>query len=278
MKWSNSTSLTRIVWIVLVCTAVARSVVAQTRPESRLLVSFYGGVARYGNLWEIPKQPLLRVFGTPTWDTLRLNRTLTTAPTVGLNVTYYPSSHLGFTADIVYLGLRIDDTCDPLYLSIDAQNRNLQLCNNITQSTHTVSNVGFSAGVAYRLASRSPVTPYGRLQAGLSVRSSSLVEVVGTYSAEDATGTLQNYSRAVIEDPDPTSTHPLVVAAIGFTFAFSPGYQLRAEVRDHLLILERPTGPANDSRRAPTENFLGHAPALVFGFDIVLEKSRGRRY
>jgi len=278
VKRSKSTSLMRTVWIFLVCAAVARSTVAQTRPEPRLLVSFYGGVARYGHLWEIPKQPLLRVFGTPTWDTLRLNRTLTTAPTVGLNVTYYPSAHLGLTADIVYLGLRIDDTCDPLYLSIDAQNRNLQLCNNITQSTRTVSNVGFSAGLAYRLASRSPVTPYGRLQAGVSVRSSSLVEVVGTFTAEDATGLLQNFSRAVIEDPDPTSTRPLVVAAVGFTFAFSPGYQLRAEVRDHLLILERPTGPATDQRRAPTENFLGHAPALVFGFDIVLEKSRGRRY
>ena len=278
MTWVDRTTLVRTAWTVLVCATVARSAVAQTRPEPRLLVSFYGGVARHGSLWEIPKQPLLRVFGTPQWDTLRLNRTLTTAPTVGLNVTYYPSSHLGLTADIVYLGLRIDDTCDPLYLSTDAQNRNLQLCNNITQATRTVSNVGFSGGVAYRLASRSPVTPYGRLQAGISVRSSSLVEVVGTYTAEDATGVLQNFSRAVIEDPEPTSAHPLAVAAIGITFAFSPAYQLRAEVRDHLLILERPTGPASDQRRAPTESFLGHAPALVFGFDIVLEKSRGRRY
>jgi hypothetical protein len=268
----------RAVWIVLACAAAAESTVAQTRPEPRLLVSFYGGVARYGNLWEIPKQPLLLVFGQPQWDTLRLERTLTTAPMVGLNVTYYRSSHLGLTADIVYLGLRIDDTCDPLYLYTDAQNRNLQLCNNVTQSTRTVSNVGFSAGVAYRLSSRGPVTPYARLQAGLSVRSSSLVEVVGVYAAQDATGVIQNYSRAIIEDLQPTSTHPMGAAAIGITFAFSPAYQLRAEVRDHLIVLERPTGPADDRRRAPTENFLGHAPALVFGFDIVLEKSRGRRY
>jgi len=57
VTWVDRTTLVRTAWTVLVCATVARSAVAQTRPEPRLLVSFYGGVARHGSLWEIPKQP-----------------------------------------------------------------------------------------------------------------------------------------------------------------------------------------------------------------------------
>jgi hypothetical protein len=84
--------------------------------------------------------------------------------------------------------------------------------------------------------------------------------------------------RAVISDEQNVSIYPLVGGAAGVMFTLSPGYQIRAELRDQLMILQRPTGPANDLAVAEIESFIGHAPALVFGFDIVLERKRGRRY
>jgi hypothetical protein len=196
---------------------------------------------------------------------------------VGLNATLYRSSHLGFTAEIVYLGLKADDECEMRYEHLDLQGLNAQVCNSITASTRTVSNIGISAGIAYRLAPRGPVKPYGRLQLGVSLRSSSLIETSGVYQEQLADGSIVVQSRAVIEDPNETGVSPLAVGALGLTFAIAPGYQLRAEIRDHLLIMERPTGPA-ELARVETERFIGHSPALVFGFDVVLEQRRGRRY
>jgi len=82
----------------------------------------------------------------------------------------------------------------------------------------------------------------------------------------------------VIRDDSKTSAAPIFVGAIGVMFAVSSGYQIRAEIRDQLVRLERPTGPADDQARVNKEGLWSHVPSLVFGFDIVLEQSRGRRY
>jgi hypothetical protein len=242
------------------------------------MFSVFGGVAYHGSLWRIDKQPLLLPFGVVMRDTLTLSRRLTAAPMVGLNATYYSSANLGFTAEAVYLALRTDDNCVMQFTNLDLQNRNTQVCNDITQRTRTSSNAGFTLGVAYRLAPRSPVTPYGRLQAGASIRSSNVINMAGRFNETDANGNLLTQERTVILDETETRLHPLLIAAVGLTFSVSPGYQLRMEVRDHVIVLRRPTGPANDLARADVESFLGHAPALVFGIDIVLEQRRGRRY
>jgi hypothetical protein len=84
--------------------------------------------------------------------------------------------------------------------------------------------------------------------------------------------------RPVILDDRTTSVHPMFVGALGVMFSLGSGYQLRAELRDNLMLLERPTGPANELARVNKESFWSHVPAIVFGFDIVLQKKRGRRY
>ena len=57
----------------------------------------------------------------------------------------------------------------------------------------------------------------------------------------------------------------------------TPGVYLSPD-KEWLVLLERPTGPADELARATVESFWGHAPALLFGFGIVLEQKRGRRY
>jgi hypothetical protein len=251
---------------------------AQTAPDPRLIFSIFGGVAWHGDLWHIPKQPYLTLLPFQTYDTLNLRRRLTTGPTLGLNATLYGSSNWGLSAEVTYVGLRKDTDCSFVYLVPDDQKRNEQVCNDVAATVKSASNVGFSLGGAFRFTTRSAVTPYARLHAGLSVRSSSLVQVVGRLAITLPDGSVALRERAVISDEQNVSIYPLVGGAAGVMFTLSPGYQIRAELRDQLMILQRPTGPANDLAVAEIESFIGHAPALVFGFDIVLERKRGRRY
>jgi hypothetical protein len=272
--WRDRVSVAGVLAAVLFAPGRAA---AQVNPEPRLIFSIFGGVAKGPDLYEIPQQPLLLVF-TPEYDTLALRRQTTTAPMIGVNATVYRSSGFGLVAEAAYVGVRIDDDCRMLYEHTDLQRRNYQVCTDITRRVGTVSNVGFTLGGAYRLASRSAVSPYIRLQGGVSIQSASLVEMVGTYNEVTADNRIVPRNRVVIADESTISVHPMVAGALGVSFALSPGYHIRAEVRDHLMRFQRPTGPAGDVGDVPIEGFWGHAPALVFGFDIVLERRRGRRY
>ena len=264
--------------VLLLLSAGPSSSSAQTAPDPRLMFSIFGGIAWHGDLWHIPKQQFLTLLPYTSWDTLNLRRRLTTGPVFGMNATMYRSSHWGLSAEIVYVGLRKDTDCSFVYMIPDSQRRNEQVCNDITASVKTASNVGISVGGAFRFSTRSLVTPYARLHAGLSVRSSSLVQVTGRLSIQEPDGTIVPTERVVISDEQDVRLYPLVAGAAGIMFSVSPGYQIRFEIRDQLLILQRPTGPANDLAVAEIDNFVGHAPALVFGIDIVLEQRRGRRY
>ncbi len=268
-----------VCWLGLLAAApLPRSVGAQTGDEPRLIFSFYGGVAKGPDVYQIPRQSLFLLFQTDLHDTLQLTRNLTTAPTVGMNASLFQPSGFGLTAEIAYVGLKIDDFCRMVFEHTDPQLRNRQVCNDISSRTLTVSNVGITLGGAYRLWARNPVTPYARVQGGIGIRSTSIVETVGRYNAEGIDGVVRPTDRVVINDASDVVVRPFFVGAVGVTLAIASGYQIRFEIRDHLMRLERPTGPADDFAQVNTEGFWGHAPALVFGFDIVLEQKRGRRY
>lgn len=70
------------------------------------------------------------------------------------------------------------------------------------------------------------------------------------------------------------------MGAVGFTTRLgSGGYQLRTEVRDNLVgyravTMATPAGVIEP----PTEVRYKHVLSIVVGFEVVLEKSRGRRY
>jgi hypothetical protein len=277
-----NTILRRLAFIVagigVLAVAVPKPSSAQTASDARLIFSIFGGIAAHGDLWDIPKQQYLTLFPQPLYDTLNLRRRLATGPVLGLNATFYSSSHWGLSGEVAYVGLRKDTDCSFVYLVPDAQQRNEQVCNDIAATVTSASNVGVSFGGAFRFVTHSLVTPYVRLMGGLSIRSSSLVQVTGRLALSLPDGSVALRERVVISDEKDVSLYPLLAGAAGIMFTLSPGYQIRAEVRDQLMILQRPTGPANDLAVAEIESFIGHSPALVFGFDIVLERQRGRRY
>jgi len=263
---------------VLAVLTLAPPLGAQSHSESRLVFTVFGGVTHHGQLWSIPRQPLSVVFLPQEFDTLRLRRRITTGPTVGVTATLFRSSNWGIQAEAAYLGIRLDDTCDLLFAHTDVQNRAEQLCNDVSQQIRIASTTTFMVGGVRRFFSRASASPYVRVAAGLAVRASSVVAVSGRYTWVTSTGTLTTSHRPVIEDRHELRLGPTAGAGAGVVFALSPAYRVRLEVRDLVLSLDRPVGPADELLAVETESTLRHFPSLVMGVDIVLEQRRGRRY
>ena len=266
----------------LVCMAVAAVAAlaapaeAQTRSSPSIFISIFGGLAVSGDLWSVFRQPL-PVLGQPSlFDTLSLERRVTPGLAAGVTVTYFPSPHLGLSFEGTYLGLGVDDDCATLFihdLFPGTGNATEQVCNDIDATGHSATTAAFYAGPTLRIAPTSLVRPYVRLNVGLSVRASNLIEVSGRFPT---TGGIAD--RPVIQDEGDTFVNPSLLGAVGVAVPISPGYQFRMEFRDHVLRMHRVTGPADAFGNAPTEGFFRNTFAFVLALDIILEQQRGRRY
>ena len=269
-------------WITLVVVALASAPLAahgQTRSESRLLLSLFGGVSGGRNLWEVNRQPLL-VLGTevaPRYDTLRLSRRMNAGVVLGIAGTVFQSAQVGLSAEMVFLGLSTDDGCTLVYESpgADAARRNAQVCGSISGQSATPNTVAFSVGATFRPVPQALVGPYGRVHAGVGLRSGSVVEMVGSF----VEGSVRE-QRQVINDLSTGRMSPTVGLAGGLMTPLGPGYQIRLELRDQVMFMRRVAGPADGLNQgvAPTEPFMLHSVSLTAGLDIVLEQKRGRRY
>ena len=131
---------------------------------------------------------------------------------------------------------------------------------------------GFYLGVTYRFASRGAISPYVRLQGGVTVRSSSMVETSGRFVSAGTEG-----ERVIYLGKSSTTASPSAVGGIGVMVPLAPGYLLRMELADHAIRMERVTGP-DLLANPPTETFFDHVPSFTVSIDIVLEQRRGRRF
>jgi hypothetical protein len=229
-------------------------------------------------LWTVERQQLCILSGSgacsSVYDTLRIARSISPSLVIGASGTYFPWPHLGFHAEISYLGLPIDDTCTPIHLNPDPPDQRAeQMCNNLTATKGTGGAISLFVGATLRAASTKAISPYARFNIGMVNLSSSTTEVVGAYV--DAVGLKE---RQIIEDLGGRGASFMIGAAAGITTPLGSGYQFRLEVRDIVNSLTRVTGPANDLAIAPTASKYYHHFALVMGLDIVLERKRGRRY
>jgi len=65
----------------------------------------------------------------------------------------------------------------------------------------------------------------------------------------------------------------------GATIAAGRGYQIRWEIRDNIVGIQRVTGPTvTQGTVPPHETSYRHIFSLNVGLDVILEKRRGRRY
>ena len=264
--------------LVILALLVSSVAATQTNPQSTIVLTISGGVVTGHSLWTVDKQQVCVLTGggacTGTYDTLRIARSISSSLILGASGTYFPGPHLGFHAEISYLGLPIDDTCTPVLLNPDPpNNRGEQMCDNLTATKGTGGAISMFVGATVRAASRKSISPYARFNIGIVNLSTSTTEVVGAYA--DATGIQE---RQIIEDINGRGTSFMLGAALGITTPVGQGYQFRLEVRDIVNSLTRVTGPANDLAIAPTDSRYYHHFGLVMGLDIVLERKRGRRY
>lgn len=256
--------------------ATGTTLAAQQRSEPQLMLSIVGGLTTGNALWEINRQPVLN--GAGNHDTLRLVRRLQSGFMLGASATYYVSPHVGVYGEIAFLGLGLGNTCRLIALDPSPANpgRNADVCDDITATDGSANTVGFFVGAAFRGAPRGFASPYFRVQGGLTTRGSSTTEVVGRF-VQPFTGTVE--ARLVVNDPEGGSIQPAAGFAAGIMIPVAAGYQIRLELRDHLLLVDRLDGPASTlATGAPRSTTLVNNLALVFGLDIVLERKRGRRY
>jgi hypothetical protein len=128
----------------------------------------------------------------------------------------------------------------------------------------------------YRIMSRKVISPYARLSAGLVISQHSTIQTDGFFTGPGS----EDVRFTVYDDPDRAQATPVVALGAGFTAALGRGYQLRWELRDNIVGLERVTAATFGTPNLEPQHDRGwkHVWSVTFGFDVVLERRRGRRY
>jgi hypothetical protein len=264
--------------VVVLSAATSRSA-AQTGQQPNIILTIFGGAATGHSLWSVAKQPLLLQGSNPAqYDTVGIEQSIGSTIIAGASATYFPSAHFGFHVELSYMGLPVKAGCDSVFFHPDSERKNAQTCDDIRQRASDGGAIAIFGGVTFRAASRGAISPYGRINLGFVNESRSTIEVSGQYVISDGA-----HVQEVVSDPQPRRTSVLLGFAIGFTRPISPGYQFRWEGRDQLVEQARLTGPAtiqlsNGGVTGPMASHLYHHFAMTLGFDVVLEKKRGRRY
>ncbi len=221
-----------------------------------------------GGLWGIPAQP---VSNPPLQDIFILNRSIKSSLAANASGTYYPGRNVGITGEAFLMGLGFDDSCR---LAAPAQSTALsEVCESIDREEQSAAAVALSTGLIFRVASREVVSPFARVSGGIlfTNQSSLLTEGVSRSNA----GALL----IVYDDDRRTRVRPAFALGVGATFAINKAYYLRWEVRDNYIGVVKVSGATPDAGFIPPhETAYKHLFSVHVGFDVVLERQRGRRY
>jgi hypothetical protein len=261
-----------VVWagLVLLSGMAARPAWGQaTKDQARLIFTVSGGVVLGGKLWSIDAQPVQ--FITPA-DTFALTRRIRSSLAVGFSGTYFPGEHLGLAVDGFLIGLGFEDGCRLVFSS--GSSDVVTACQLIQGATKSATAVGLTAGPIYRFNSRSLFSPYLRANLGLAFSNQSSIRTVGSFNTPDGISDL-----VVYDDDHESRVEPMLGLGAGMSAAIGPGYQLRWEVRDNITGVQKVTAATPEARVVPPhEVTYKHLFSIAIGFDVVLERRRGRRY
>lgn len=257
---------------------LAAPLAAQTPDQPNLTLTLFAGAVTGHPLWSVAQQPFCVVTGNScdpsSSDTLRLKREVTSSIVAGASATYFRGPHLGLQGEVYYLGLPFQDSCAPVVpYKPDADNKNQQLCDNISSATPSIGAIAVFLGVILRASGTHTISPYLRADGGAVLYSGGTLQVNGNFQQGGSF-----FSRAVIQDDKPKTTSLSAQIGAGMTVRVTPGYQFRFEIRDAIVPLRVVTGPADALGRASSATRTYHHFALTLGLDVVLERKRGRRY
>ena len=239
----------------------------KTGPQSNLVFGVAGVFTTGKNLWAVPDQPL-RLSGIDA-DTLGLTRSVDGGLGLMFYGMYFPRKSFGITGEVFFMGTGYQDTCKHVFVTTDANAA--AACRSIDGDSRSTSTVMLTVGGVLRAKSRGAISPYVRLGGGLAVINRSSVAVQGN----TAGGVVEVYV-----DDNPRNVSPVLMFGGGFTaHSKRGGYQIRLEFRDNIVGYDKATAAtAQAGIRPPTDVSYRHLWSFIVGFDIVLERSRGRRY
>jgi hypothetical protein len=240
-----------------------------TKDQARLVFTVSGGMVVGRHLWSVDNQPAQF---TATADTFAIGRRIRSTITVGFGGTYFPHEHLGVSVEGFLIGLGFEDSCRLVFSSGSADAATA--CQSIQGATKSATAVTLSGGPVFRVNSRSLISPYARANLGLVISNQSSLRTIGRFRTPDGTA-----ERVVFADDHDSRIAPSLALGAGFTAAVGKGYQLRWEVRDNIVGVQRVTGSTPQSDLVPPHELTyKHLFSLTIGFDVVLERRRGRRY
>lgn len=261
--------LLRLVASAVLLSTLLVPLAAQTGDESRLVVGMSFGYIGDADLWSVSNQPV-PASGNQT-DLFDLDRRLRSNITVSGQVTYFPKPNIGFSGEIGYTGLGTEESCRLARTSGDFINE--QACLSINGSDRSAAAVNLLGGITLRAASRSGIQPYLRILAGISLVPRNPVELAAVF------GEFENTLLPIFQRDGSSDVKPTGALAIGFATSPNGGSQFRVELRGTWVRLSSVDGPSTQLGVVPphSSRFV-LVPSLTVGFDIVLEKRRGRRY
>lgn len=265
------------VGLLALSTAPATRLWAQrTGDQARLVFTVSAGAAGGKSLWTVPKQAV-QFPGAPTADTLSLSRDIRSTLVVGFGASYFPGAQVGFSAEGFLIGLGYEDSCRQPYSS--GSPSVAAACQSLQSATKSATAVILSAGTILRTNSRKLISPYLRAHAGFVFSNQSSLRTIGRYPGAGG----ERLDLIIYSDSHDSRVEPAFALGAGMTAALSPGYQLRWEVRDNIVGVQKISGPSPRTGDVvtpvtPHELDFKHLISVTIGFDVVLERRRGRRY
>jgi hypothetical protein len=251
----------------LLATLSAPLAAQRTRDRPTLIFTVSAAYIDGDGLWSAT-QPVPDP-GTPLVDNFFLSRSIKRTFGAEFSATYYRGKHLGLTGGAFLLGLGYEDTCRLQQPTQSALNE--QRCISIDERDRSAAAVATSVGVVYRIASQEFISPFARASVGILVNNQSPLLVFGE----------ANGAELFIYDDDNKGTRlrPAFGLGAGATIAAGKAYQIRWEIRDNIVGIQRVTGVVQGLGQVPPhETVYKHLFSLNVGLDVILERKRGRRY
>ena len=240
-----------------------------TGDQASLVLTVSLGAVGGSRLWTSSPQAVQ--FNTPA-DTFALERRIQSTLAVGFGGAYFPGANVGIAVEGFLIGLGFEDSCRHVFLS--GANEIAEVCQSIQGREKAATAVVLSGGTIFRLNSRKLFSPYARVNAGLVFSNQSSLRTEGQFVTTEGPVTVIVYS-----DDHNSRVDPSLALGVGFTAAVAKGYNLRWEVRDNIVGVQRVTGTIPFAGFVPPhERLYKHLFSMTVGFDVVLERRRGRRY
>jgi hypothetical protein len=253
-----------------------------THDAPRTLIGVSIGLLGGGNVWDIANQVITPISVpvdtthpfTPDIDHLKRDM-LSHMPTVSVHVTHFVNTHVGYTGEFNYLGFKTSDACTVTQRGTDPLLG--RVCDSIPASSQGArTTTVFQGGLILRPLSSSVLQPYFEGMAGIASTPSSTGTLTSTYGHDpDGDALIVN----IYQDPKWGSVQPTWTLAAGLATMAASGLQVHVEVRDSWIAQSIVTGATmGQGAVTPVQMTFKGWLSVMFGFDIVLAKSRGKRY